>query len=375
MKHMNILRKILLFLIVFGFSGLLFLNSFVWVGRQTIMDRKVTESWLSEGKVYDNFVGELAKTVEKEQAKKQGGVNASSEGEVDTAALARAAKSAFPPTVLQENVELVLDSAYDWLEGKNDKLVFSLDLAAEKLAFVEALGNEAVAKLSSLPVCPSGAVSEDFEAFSATCLPSGSDINALTTKLKTELSSSQDILPDTSLSADDIKVRVNGEDKTLGEAFSNAPRWYSWFKSSPLVLTALIFINGGLIVLLSRPKLKGLKKLAWLFGSVGGALMLLGGAGLVVGQQLGSRPVRFGDGSDGIAENLLGPLVVRVGSSLSKWHLIIGGVYLVLAVIFMVIYKMHKKKNPGATPEPTDVKEVEPIKEEPKEVKTPPLVQ
>lgn len=371
---MNTLRKIFLFLIVLGFSGLLFLNSFVWVGRQTVMDRNVTESWLEEGKVYDNFVGELAKTVEKEQAKKHGVEGEESEGNVDVAALTRAAKSAFPPAVLQENVESILDSAYDWLEGKTDKLVFNLDLAEEKVAFVEALGNEAITKLSSLPTCTNEQVSEDFDPFSATCLPSGTDINSHIAKLKTEISGSEGVLPDTSLVSDDIKVKVDGEEKTLDEAFSDAPRWYGWFKSSPLILSALILINAGLIVLLSRPNRNGFKKLAWLFGSVGGVLMLLGITSVLIGGQLNKDSFKSDGGQEGIADNLLVPLVKQVSSSISTWNMIIGGSYLLIAVICIVIYIVMKKKSPETTTAKVEDKKEEP-KEPVKEVKTPPKIQ
>lgn len=343
------------------------------------MDRNVTESWLEEGRVYDNFVGELAKTVEKQQNKENGSAETQSDANVDVAALTRAAKEAFPPAILQQNVESILDSAYDWLEGKTDSLVFNLDLSEEKTAFVEALGNEAVAKLSSLPTCTSEQVSEDLDPFSATCLPSGTDINSQVAKLKTELSGSEDVLPDTSLSADDIKVKVNGEDKTLDEAFSDAPRWFGWFKSSPLVLSALILVNGALIVVLSRPKLNGFKKLAWLFGPIGAVLMLIGGAGALLSSQLSERATRLGDGSDGMAENLLGPLAVQVNKSFSKWHLVIGGAYLALGLICMIVYMMQKKKNPEVEVTESTEKKVVESKEEPKseenEAKKPPLVQ
>lgn len=338
------------------------------------MDRSIVENWLAEGKVYDNFVGQLANTVKKEQSKNDNAAVTESEGKVDIAAMSRAAKSAFPPAVLQTNVESILGSAYDWLEGKTEKLVFNLDLVEEKAAFVEALGNEAVTKLSSLPTCTSEQISEDFDPFSATCLPSGTDINTQIAKLKEQITTSNEILPDTSVSADDVKVKVNGEDKRLDEAFSNAPKWFGWFKSSPLLLTALIIINGGLIVLLSRPNRNGLKKLAWLFGLVGIFVMLIGGSSVLVANQLGKGSFKIGGGQEGIADNLLVPLVKQVSSSVSTWNLIVGGAYLAIAVVCMVVYKVLKKKTPEVIAETTEEKNEEP-KEPVKEVKTPPKIQ
>lgn len=376
---MSVLRKIFLTLLVLGLGGLLFLNASAWVTRQTVMDRSVTKSWLSEGKIYDNFVNELAKLVEKEQTKSRGPEASESDANVDMAALARAAKAAFPPNVLQANVESILTSAYDWLEGKTDKLNFNLDLADEKQAFIDALGNEAIAKLSSLPACTNEQISEDFDLFSAGCLPSGTDINAQVSELKNEIASSDSILPDTQLSGDDIKVNVGGEQQTLDQAFPDAPKWYGWFRSSPLLLGVLVIVNSGLIFLLSRPKRKGFKKLAWLFGLTATALLLIGGAGSIIGNQLGKGSFKLGAGQDGFAENLLLPLVRQVSSSFSKWHLIIGGVYLGIAVICIVVYLLLKKKNPEVVvPKADDKKEVEPKEEAAptdKDVKKPTLVQ
>ncbi len=339
------------------------------------MDRNVVENWLSEGKVYDNFVGELAKTVEKQQANSRGASDSGSDTNVDVAALTRAAKVAFPPEVLKKNVELVLGGSYDWLENKTDKLVINLDLAQEKLAFIDALGSEAATKLTTLPACPAGTSAEGIDLFSATCLPTGTDINAEVVKLKTELANSKEVLPDTSLSADDIKVNVDGKDKTLGEAFANAPIWYGWLKSSPLILTALVLVGGGLIVLLSRPKINGLKKLAWLFGPVGAVLLILGTTSTLLSNQLGNGSFKLDGGQEGIADNLLVPFVKQVSASVSAWNMIIGGAYLVIAAACIVIYAVHKKKDAEPAKEPEEKIEVEPKKEEPKEVKLPPLVQ
>lgn len=372
LELMNTLRKIFLFLIVLGFSGLLFLNSFVWVGRQTVMDRNVTESWLSEGKVYDNFVDELAKTVEKEQSKKHGTETSESDANVDTAALTRAATVAFPPKTLQENFETVLNSVYDWLEGKTEKIVFNLDLTEERQAFIDALGNEAFTKLSSLPACRSEQISEDFDPFSAGCLPTRTDINAQVGKFKTEISgSSEGILQDSSIDGSDLAFNVKGTKTRIDEFFSEAPSAFNLLNKLPFLLAVLVVISSGLIVLLSRPKLKGLKKLTWLFGPTGGILIFLGTAGKYIaeGLFLGSRQTN----------SLSTPLIKQISSSLSKWHLIIGGTYLALGVICIVVYLILKKRSPESdAPKVDDVKEAEP-KEEPKEpikeVKTPSKIQ
>lgn len=341
----------------------------------TILDREVTKSWLKESSVYDNFVGELADLV-KQDTKNRGGENP--DGSFDTEAITRAAKEAFPPETLQKNVEAVLDGAYDWLEQKTSTLVFNLDFSLEKKIFIEAMGNEGLTKIASLPACQNGESAEEFDPFSATCLPSGASASALMDNFKTEIATSDSVLPDTTLNSSDITFDSDGEKKPIDVAFSEAPVWYGLLSSSPIVLTALVVINSALIVLLSKPKKHGFKTLSRFFGVVGVLTVLFGVMNILLKESI-VKSAMGNNGEKGIAENILFPVVREVSASIGKWNVIIGGVYVVLAVGFAVLYVKLKKKNPEILEvEPEDKKEVE-LKEEPKElvkeVKKPPLVQ
>ena len=354
-----------------GFGGLIFLNAGIWTARMTILDREVTKSWLNESKVYDNFVTELANLVKQDQTNR-GGENP--EGGFDVDALTRAAKKAFPPTTLKEDVETVLDSAYNWLEGKTDTLVFNLDFNEEKQAFIDALGVEGLARVASLPACQSGESMEEFDPFSATCLPLGADASAQIEQFKTEIASSQDVLPDTTLSNEDVKLDFGGQNKPIDEAFSNAPRIFGWLRSSPVLLAILVTINSALIVVLCRPKRSGFKILSWFFGIVGGLLLLFGGTSILLRESILERTA--GGGDNGLAENILFPLIREVSSSTGKWNMIFGGIYIAVSVIFAVIYITQKKKNPEA--EDIENKEPEhlaPVEEKPKESKPVPKIQ
>lgn len=373
---MNGLRKFILFLLVLGFGGLILLNAGVWTARMTILDRDVTKSWLRDSNVYDNFINEVADLVKQDQ-ENRGGENPN--GSFDIEALERAAKEAFPADNLREKVEAVLNGTYDWLEGATEKLVFNLDFTEEKKKFIDAMGNEGLTRLAGLPSCQEGEAMEEFDPFSATCLPTGTDINAQIEKFKFEVANSQEVLPDTTLSNEDVKLSLNGERKSVDSAFSNAPRWYGWLKSSPIVLAIITVIDSAIIVLLCRPKRSGFKILAWFFGVVGGLLTLLGGISILLRESIIKSSLNdVGDG--GIAENILFPLVREVSSSTGKWNMIMGGIYIAAAIVLGITYASLNKKSGGQPPveeeKKTEPETLEKPKEEPKpeakEAKEPP---
>ncbi len=337
----------------------------------TILDREVTKSWLDKSSVYDNFVDALADLVQQDQ-KNRGGENPN--GSFDTEAIARAAKEAFPSKTLQKNVEAVLDGSYDWLEQKTSTLVFNLDFSLEKKIFIDAMGAEGLAKISGLPTCQNSESSEDFDPFSATCLPAGTNASALMDSFKAEIANSESVLPDTTLNSSDITVDQDGQKKPIDVAFSEAPVWYGYLASSPIIIAALVLINSALIVLLSKPKLRGFKTLGWFFGINGGLLALFGLSNILLKESI-VKSAMGNNGEKGIAENILFPVVREVSASIGLWNIIIGGVYIVLAVGLVVLYKKLNKNGSGVTP-PAPQEKKEELKEElVKEVKAPPKIQ
>jgi hypothetical protein len=338
----------------------------------TVLDREVTKSWLQKSSVYNNFVGELSDLVKQDQAKK-GSENP--DGGFDTEAITRAAKEAFPPATLQENVEAVLDGAYDWLEQKTSTLVINLDFSQEKQIFIDAMGNEGLSRIASLPACQSSETTEDFDPFSATCLPSGANASALMDSFKSEIASSDSVLPDTTLNSADITIDYKGEKKPIDVAFSEAPSWYGLLTSSPIILAVLVVIDSALIVLLSKPKRSGFKILSWFFGIVGSLVMLFGGTNILLKEMFVKNALKD-SGGNGVAESILLPIIREVAASIGKWSMIIGGIYIAIAVGLAILYIILKKKNPEAGDEENkEPVSPAPVEEKPQQPASTPKVQ
>lgn len=359
---MNALRKIGLFI----FGLLLFitlpLNTLVWTTRQTLFDRQVLIGWLDKGKVYDNIADSAAQLAEDSLANKdttEPQLEGESSGQMpDTATLIKAAKVALPPSVLKQNVESILNSAYDWLEGKTDTIVLNLDLSDEKAAFVNALGDEAIARAASLPTCTEQLPS-DFDPLSSTCIPSGVNVSAGAEKIKNELATSKDFFPDTNITGEDFTVGEEGSKQLLSEAFSGAPQAFGYVRDMAYVVAALLVIYAVAIFFLGKTRRSGLKVNAWLFGLAGVWALILGGLFKVSNNYAVNNLTKENSGAN-IGQSLADPLINQITGTLFTWHMILGGAYLAVTVLCIIAMKMVKGKTNKNTSTPVQNPPVEP---------------
>lgn len=358
---MNFLRKFTLFLVSSAFLGLLFLVAGVWTLRQTVMDRTVVKSWLAESGVYDGFIDQAAR-IAKEQTSKQ--AEAAPEGEnFDPTVFVAAAQSAFPPNVLRENVEKVLDGTYDWLEGRTDSLRFTLDLSEERRIFIDSLGSQAMTRVAGLPACTEGIGTENFDPFQAACAPTGFDAAAQIENLKTELAANPDFFGDPVITESDVKINnespaagnTSQTQKSPGEVFKEAPRWYGYAKLSPVALSLLAVLNAVFIWLLSRPHKTVLKKLGGLFLSASIALAISGAGSRLLMNWLSNGGLKMEGDANGVAEAVILPLIREVNRSLAWWSFVFAGLYAAVAIVLLAIWfsvRHHRASSPLAAEEP-----------------------
>lgn len=345
---MNILRKIALFFISLALFITLPLHTFIWTTRQTLLDRTVILGWLKEGKVYDNIADTLANIAEdslknKDETQQNGDAPADGGGNMpDTATLVKAAKVAFPPNILQQNVEAVINSMYNWLEGKTDTIVLNLDFSAQKKVFIDALGNEAITRAASLPTCTTQ-LTTDFDPLSSDCIPSGVNVAAQAEKIKSELSNSKDFLPDTNISSADLTVGDATNKKLISEQFNFAPKAFKNARDSAYIATGSIAVLALLVFLLGITRRSGLKINAWLFGLAGLWALMLGvvfklGNSAIVEQIAKNAQTNVGDAA-------AGTLISQIASTLFTWHMVIGGAYVGVSVFCIIGMKLMKKKD------------------------------
>ena len=351
MSPMNILRKSTLFLVGLLLTIALPVNTLFWTTRQTVMNRDTIIGWMKEGKVYENIADTAAKIAEDSLSNKKDAslnpdgkpLNDDTGSMPNTATLIRAAKVALPPNVLEADVDIILNSAYDWIEGKTDTIVLNLDLSDEKTAFVNALGDEAISRAASLPTC-TAPLDTDFDPLSSSCIPSGVNVGSQVEKIKNDLSASADFLPDTLITSTDITVGDANNKKLLSEEFSVAPKIYKQAKNSAYLSAGVVAMLGLFVFLLGKTRRSSLKINAWLFGLAGSWALLLGMA-LKLSDNFVVDAMINKDGSTVLSSSFAAPLISQITSTLLKWHMVIGGAYLGVAIICIVAARSMNKKD------------------------------
>lgn len=358
MLFMNIIRKIALSL-----AGLLLLialplHTFIWTSRQTILNRPTVLSWLKDGKVYDN-AADVAAVIARDNIKDKDSQTGeeNKESAPDTETLVKAAKVALPPNTLQQNSEIFINSMYDWVEGKTSAVVMNIDLSREKVAFIEALGDEAVNRAASLQTCTTP-LDGDFDPLASSCIPAGVNVAAQIENFKNELKNNKDFFPDTTFTGEDLKVGVDGgEKKVIWEAYGNIPNDYKQFRVSAFEMSGVLVILALAVYFLGKTRRTGLKVNAWIFGLVGTLTLLIGLA------------LRFGSSS--ILENVLSrrddidaasmailTLSTQIAKSFYTWYFILGAAYLAVVIICVFSLVSSKRSKPkdsneaGKAPEP-----------------------
>lgn len=242
-------------------------------------------------------------------------------------AVRQAAEKTFTPQFIQQNTESVIDSLYDWLDGKTAEPTFKLDLSSAKSNFANNVFENVQQKLATLPACPSNVSAQNFDAFSATCIPRGSNATVLAEQVKNELTSSQELLADPVISANDIKSQ---DDKPVfSEQWKKVPDGWQKFKSSPIVLGLISLLLAAAIILLSTSRRKGFRRVGFSLTAVG-LVIILFAVLLNYGSNRGFDTDKL---ENKILKENVQPVVKDLSQTVGKSFYTIGGIYIALGLM------------------------------------------
>jgi len=355
---MNVVRKLFLSVSTFMLVITLLLINVTLVVKNTVANREVVKTIVKDSGFYENIIDEIVKNVEKEikndnplqeisqQAEQIGNINQNIPQEnnsentgpdIDVAILGRAANVVFTPENIQQKLEAVLDGTYNWLDGDTPDLQFILDLSQEKIALASSLASEATTRVGALPACTADqlAVVNDVDVFSIECLPP--EVNSKIAEFQQEFANSDEFLSDVVLSANDIKVNVDGVEKPISEAIPRAPSWYQfanqviWF----MLIAALIWIL--LIVFLSKSNRVGVKIVGIVF-LVASILTLT----TAVTTTLVTRSITIS--GDSFQRTIVVPLIRETGGKVAGIDYVIAAAYAgVFAAAMLYLYLTKPK--------------------------------
>lgn len=257
-----------------------------------------------------------------------------------------AATSTLTPEYLRTNVNLILDSIYQWLDGKTSQPTFSINLTDVKTSFADKVADGARQKAAALPKCVTTANIAPFDVFSAGCLPAGVSPDQVAGQVRANIVNGQGFLDNPTISASDLKASGSNQSVFAGQ-LKNLPAGYRIFKKSPIILGLLIVILGSLMVVIYRPKLRGIKHAGFVIGGVGILTILLG---LGLNEAVSNKVISRISLSNAVLEDSLRRVIHDTAHSLSGTYMLIGGVYILLGIAGIGAYYFFAKKEPEAAP-------------------------
>lgn len=202
--------------------------------QATVLNRTVVKSWLATSGVYNQALGNLVRV----------STNNSSDL-VTNVVTQNALNQTFPASYIQQHTNKVIDATYDWLEGKTDKISFTVPVQEKAAEFNHNLAMQLEPILAKLPPCGTFTAQN---TNSVTCLPKGVSAADYAAQL-TQPANSGDFL-NAPLTQDNV-----GKSTPQYAAFPTAAQWgHTLFWALPIVWA----VCGALYVLMSQDKLRGL---------------------------------------------------------------------------------------------------------------------
>jgi hypothetical protein len=332
MRH---LRRLAFWLIVTLLGTGLSLLVSGWIFNATLSDKNVVKAWIVTSGIYDEFIDEVVTGSLQEVGTK--------DQTIDSLLLQKAASQAFPPKLLQESTESVLDGAYDWLDGSKNSVQFTLDFTEAKATYADALATLAEDRINNLPECTTSQLQaiNAYDLFSSTCAPPEPVYQTAIAQIQQEITASTSFLPDPIIKGADIGLPIGGETKTIEDAFPFAPLVYQLLKNSVTIAVALIILSISILLLLTRDKLAVLKRVArsllvaaFTTGISTGFLYYLANITLATGTAQETT----------LAERIMNPLLEVVARDVLFVSGVFTVIYLLFAISCFVAYKILTKR-------------------------------
>lgn len=346
-KYLTHLLKVLLFVSLLGGVFALSIND-------TFSKPDNIKTWLKESKFYDNFaayaIDKAGKSVE----------NVNGAGGISTnPAVSQAAKTAFPPQLLEDSVNKFLDGNYAWLQGKTDKPEFSIDLKQAKETFAVELGKQAGVRFTSLPLCTPKQVaqlqySQSANLLAVPCRPPNLNSQAVMDQVTQETRGGKGFLkysvitPETINQASTPEARQTAQSQPQRkepyyQSFSQAPSLYRAGQSIPLIAGIVALLCLGGMILLPDRKRSGLRPVAIVLVIVGFILLIIKLVADVLFAKLEDTIVNA-SGAGQLQQSFVGVLH-KAENNLVAFNMTFGVVFLLTAAgIFVYLHQTRPPK-------------------------------
>jgi hypothetical protein len=130
-----------------SFVAFLFLS--LWLSaatlQMTLLNRDTVMGWLNNSGLYQNFIASLPTEISQEGGLQQSFIT----GDDLKAALGKT----FTPSYIQQQTETALHATYDWIEGKQATIAFSIPVQQKQKELSQHLAKQIEPRIAKLPAC------------------------------------------------------------------------------------------------------------------------------------------------------------------------------------------------------------------------------
>ncbi|MBI2589047.1 hypothetical protein HYW35_02500 [Candidatus Saccharibacteria bacterium] len=243
------------------------------------------------------------------------------------------AEKTFTPQFLQSNTEKVLDSFFVWLDGQAPIPDFRIDLSGLKDTFANEAAKAATERAATLPACTNSAPAQDFDPFSATCLPKGMSPASITDLVKKSISSGGEFLKDPVITAETIKLSGSNQ-SVFADQLKDVPDYYQQVKKTPLYLAILSLLTALAIVFLSASRTRGLRRLGITLITVGVLLLTLA---YVLNWSVNKKLVPQLNMESKVIQETITTLAADITANINQTYYTFSGLYAGLGVLAIAV--------------------------------------
>jgi len=317
--------------------------AFATSATKTLTHPAKIETLLSQSKLYDAFINNALK-----QAQQSDSTGAAGSISLDNPTVQQAARAAFTPQLLQNDVNTFLTSNYAWLEGKTSKPAFTIDLTAPKQNFANQVGKDVETRLASLPVCSVAQLQQlqntpQLDPLSVTCRPPNLNPSAEGALVTDQLNNNSSFIKTKNITADSSNLNPSGQSQPYYQKFSKAPKLYQLAVKLPWVYAGAAVLSTVGIIFIATRRRKGLRRVAIVLTEAGILLVATKFIADTAFKRLEKK--LFNSSSVGQLQQSLTDFLHRLETQLVRIDLWFGIAFLALAVLLFALLWFTRDRN------------------------------
>lgn len=248
------------------------------------------------------------------------------------------ADKAFPAADFEQKSGVLIDSTFNWLDGKTANPEYTIDFNPNKEQLKVEIGNYLENRLASLPACSLSNLPKTNDPFTIECLPPGVAPATVATLFEQQLAQDKFFSGQAVLTSGDTKVNPNGTVQINNplQPLENTRSWYQHKDLLMWLLPSLIVILSALGIFLASNRRLALRRLARSFLLSAVSLFIFG---IVVGFVAKNILANTVASADVITRDLLAPVLSSLAVQTQQVYFIFAGVSVVVAVILFVVQR------------------------------------